>query len=190
MAITYTNLGGTYYKIKEYDSASVILNKALGIFSTQLEPGNNFIVSTRYSLANIYYSQKDFQKALKEYQSILSADTVNFGADHPYVADDYISISNCYREIGELDKSYDFLKKAEAIIEAKFDKSHQKTSHLYNKFGVLFEAQKNFTMAQIYFQESYELANKYLGEEHRNTKTYKKDAERIAAIMKGNIDKL
>jgi serine/threonine protein kinase len=190
IAITYSNLGGTYYKIKKYDSASKILNKAIDIFSTQLKPDNNFIVSTRYSLANIYYSQKEFKKALSEYKSILSADTANFGAEHPYVADDYISISNCYRELNELEEAYDFLKKAEKIVEAKFDESHQKTSNLFNKFGMLYEEQKNYTMAQMYYQESFDLANKYLGDEHRYTKTYKKDVERITKIMKGNIENL
>lgn len=190
IAITLSNLGGTYYKKKNYDSASVILNRAIDIFSTQLKPDNNFIVSTRYSLANIYYSQKEFKKALPEYKSILSADTANFGAEHPYVADDYVSISNCYRELNELDEAYEFLKKAEKIVEAKFDESHQKTSNLYNKFGMLYEAQKNYTMAQMYFQESYNLANKYLGEDHRYTQLYKKDVDRITEIMKGKIESL
>ncbi len=106
------------------------------------------------------------------------------------MADDYISISNCYRELNELGEAYEFLKKAEKIVEAKFDESHQKTSNLYNKFGMLYEAQENYTMAQMYFQESYNLANKYLGEDHRYTKLYKKDVERITEIMKGKIENL
>ncbi|MGM0579529.1 MAG: protein kinase domain-containing protein [Bacteroidota bacterium] len=190
IAITLSNLGGTYYKMENYDSAIVILNRALDIFASQLKPDNNFIVSTRYSLANIYYNQKKFEKALSEYREILSADTVNFGTQHPYVADDYISISNCYRELKQTDKAYDYLKKAEQIIEAKFDESHQKTSYLYNKFGMLFEEQKNYTMAQMYYQESYDLANKYLGEEHRYTQLYKEDLERISQIMKGEVNKM
>jgi serine/threonine-protein kinase len=190
MAITLSNLGGTYYKKKNYDSASIILNRAIEIFSTQLKPDNNFIVSTRYSLANIYFSQREFKKALSEYTSILSVDTVNFGTDHPYVADDYIAISNCYRELNETEKAYEFLKMAEKIVKAKFDESHQKTSNLYNKFGELFEKQKNYTMAQIYYQESYDLANKYLGEEHNYTQIYKKDVQRITEIMKGKINKI
>jgi serine/threonine-protein kinase len=141
-------------------------------------------------LANIYYSQLKFEKALSEYKEILSADTANFGQDHPYVADDYISISNCYRELNETEEAYDFLKKAEQIIDAKFDKSHQKTSYLYNKFGMLYEKQENYTMAQMYFQESYTLANKYLGEEHRYTQLYKEDIDRISEIMRGNINKM
>lgn len=190
VAITLSNLGGTYYKKKNYDSASIILNRAIEIFSTQLKPDNNFIVSTRYSLANIYYNQLKFEKALSEYKEILNADTTNFGIDHPYVADDYISISNCYRELEETDKAYEYLKKAESIIEEKFDESHQKTSYLYNKFGILFEKQENYTMAQMYFQESYNLANKYLGEDHRYTQEYKKDVERISNIMKGDLNKM
>ncbi|WP_375579436.1 serine/threonine-protein kinase [Marivirga tractuosa] len=190
IAITFSNLGGVYYKKKNYDSASIILNRAIDIFSTQLESDNNFIVSTRYSLANIYYNQLKFEKALSEYKEILKADTANFGVMHPYVADDYISISNCYLELDETDKAYEFLKKAEHIIEEKFDESHQKTSYLYNKYGMLFEKQENYTMAQLYFQESYTLANKYLGEDHRYTKIYKEDVERISNIMKGDIDKM
>jgi serine/threonine-protein kinase len=190
LAITLTNLGGTYYKKKNYDSATVILNRAIAIFSKQLEPDNNFIVSARYSLANIYYTQRKFEKALSEYKSILSADTTNFGIEHPYVADDYISLSNCYRELNRTEEAYEFLKKAERIIEAKFDESHQKTSYLYNKFGTLFEKQENYTMAQMYFQESFTLANKYLGEDHRYTQLYKEDVERISKIMKGEIEKM
>ncbi|SMG43053.1 serine/threonine protein kinase [Marivirga sericea] len=190
LAITLSNLGGVYYKKKNYDSASTILNRAIDIFAAQLKPNNNFIVSTRYSLANIYYNQLKFERALSEYKEILAADTANFGPGHPYVADDYISIANCYRELNETDKAYDFLKKAELIIEDKFDESHQKTSYLYNKFGMLFEKQENYTMAQIYFQESFTLANKYLGEEHRYTKLYKEDVERISNIMKADIDKM
>jgi serine/threonine-protein kinase len=190
LAITLSNLGGVYYKKKNYDSASVIFNRAIDIFSTQLKPDNNFIVSTRYSLANVYYNQLKFDKALSEYKEILMADTANFGRNHPYVADDYISMANCYRERNETDKAYDFLKKAERIIEEKFDESHQKTSYLHNKFGMLFEKQENYTMAQIYYQESFTLANKYLGEEHRYTQLYKEDVERISSIMKAGIDKM
>jgi len=190
LAITLSNLGGTYYKKKKYDSASIILNNAIDIFSTQLKPDNNFIVSTRYSLANIYYSQRKFEKALREYKSILSADTTNFGGEHPYVANDYISLSNCFRELGNTNKAYDYLKKAQKIIEEKFDESHQKTSYLYNKFGMLFEKQENYTMAQMYFQESYNLANKYLGEDHRYTKLYKEDVARITKILKAKINKM
>lgn len=131
-----------------------------------------------------------FEKALSEYKEILKVDTVNFGLDHPYVADDYISLSNCYKELNALDKAYEYLKKAENIIEEKFDESHQKTSYLYNKFGELFEKQENYTMAQIYYQESYNLANKYLGKEHRYTQLYKKDVERIAEIMKSSINRM
>lgn len=190
LAITLSNMGGVYYKKKNYDSASIILNRAIEIFSEQLKADNNFIVSTRYSLANIYYNQLKFEKALSEYKEILKADTANFGKEHPYVADDYISISNCYLELDETDRAYEYLKRAESIIEVKFDESHQKTSYLYNKFGVLFEKQENYTMAQMYFQESYTLAQKYLGEDHRYTKSYKDDVERISNIMKGNINKM
>ncbi len=190
LGITLSNLGGVYYKKKNYDSASIILNRAIEIFSKQLKPDNNFIVSTRYSLANIYYTQLKFEKALSEYKEILIADTANFGTEHPYVADDYISISNCYIELDETDKAYEYLKRAKSIIETKFDESHQKTSYLYNKFGILFEKQENYTMAQMYFQESYTLAHKYLGENHRYTKIYKDDVDRISKIMKGDVNKM
>ncbi|WKV13542.1 protein kinase domain-containing protein [Marivirga harenae] len=190
IAITYSNLGGVHYKKKNYDSASSYLNRAIEIFSTQLEPSNNFIISTRYSLANIYYNQRNFQKALFEYQEVLAADTANFGLDHPYIADDYISLSNCYIGLKQMDKAFGLLKKAEGIIEAKFDKSHQKTSYLYNKFGQFYEEQKNYAMAQMYFQESYTLVEQYLGEDHRYTKLYKKDVERITKLMIGKIENL
>jgi len=190
LAITWSNLGGVYYKKKNYDSASVILNRAIDIFSTQLPPDNNFIVSTRYSLANIYYNQRKFENALSEYKSILEADTANFGINHPYVADDYIALSNCFRELGNTDRAYDYLKKAEKIIEAKFDKSHQKMSYLYNKFGMLYEKKKNYTMAQMYYQESFNLAQEYLGDDHSYTQIYKEDVERVTKIMKAQINKM
>jgi len=187
LAITYSNLGGAYYKKEAYDSASKYLNTAITIFSIELEPDNNFIISSRYSLANIYYSQQQFKKAFEEYKLILQADTNNFGSEHPYVADDYISLANCQREMGELNKALKNLKRAEVIINNKFDKSHQKTSYLNNKFGMLYEAMENYTLAQLYYQQSYDLAFQYLGSDHRYTKLYKEDVERVSKIMKASI---
>lgn len=115
--IALTNLGVHYRKLLP-DSALFYYQQALALSP----PGNvSQNIATRYNLANLYYDQKEFNKALKGYNEILEyclAEEINQG-----VASAYSGIAAVYNKMGNPGKAIDFLKTAIAYADSTGDQS-------------------------------------------------------------------
>ncbi len=97
--LIYYNIANAYELREIYDSAEVYYKKAIAIDS-------NFIIS-RSKLANIYFRERKFQKALDENKAIMK---MNPEADVPY-----INMGNYYVMFGDTVTALHYYEKAIAL---------------------------------------------------------------------------
>lgn len=140
----YANLALAYSQKRDYYNAEKVLNNA------KIKYPNNSLIKTttdtvlaehassKYTEANQYFTNNEYQKALSLYLSI-----------EPKSKDVYIAIAACYKGLNNIDKSIEFYKKAFAL--------DSNNSEIAYYIGVLYAEKENWTSAKIYLQNALKL---------------------------------
>ncbi len=152
--VVLNSLGAEYMLVKNYEKANNYLNKAIneninyykgyynrGLlyaqtnrFDKALNDFNKTIELKKYpkayiARANVYYTLKDFPKALADAQEVLKTDPLNIKAN--YV------IATCYDDLNQLDKALNYYNKAIT--------KYTEEPLYFMRRGILFGKQQNFS---------------------------------------------
>ncbi|MFO8165808.1 MAG: tetratricopeptide repeat protein [Desulfatiglandales bacterium] len=113
-SIILNNIGELYFRCFENtDSATKYYNASLRISMNSGDESG--IVSTRVNLGNVYYENKEFEKALKNYKSVLIYDVArqNKAMYSPIL----INIGIAYEKLQQPDSAVLYLNKGLALAE-------------------------------------------------------------------------
>lgn len=161
----YNNLAMAYLHLDKTDSAKYFLNKTFALAEKYNSNSWKSIVSG--SLGNIYFEEKDFQKALKYYK--IQVDNSE-NQEIPMIRlSGYINLSKAYLNL-------DFTRLAQQTIE----KAEDSLNHLSSKF--LGDIQQKEKLKKSHFENRYAYALKT--QDYKSALIYKdslnKISERIA----------
>ena len=140
----YVNLGICYAAQNDYDNALSILNNAKTKFPTNnlvlktLQNVQNDSLSLVLASANESFQNKDYQKAIKQYQDI-----------KPATEDSLIGIAASYQALENFDKAIEYYKKAENIAN--------KNAEIPYYIGYLYSEKQNWHEAETYLKKSLAL---------------------------------
>ncbi len=110
----YANLARVYQGMNEYDSALKYFKK--GLYYLESVDKFNSASIINYHLGNLYFKNKKYSLALKVYKRGLGqANQVN-AKDHTRKL--LSGISDCYFELGDLEKAFDFLRRKGVLSDS------------------------------------------------------------------------
>ena len=140
-------LGKVSGLIGEYKSAISYIEEAISLSSGEGR-GNSF-----FELGKLYSGKGDFENALSSFRKARRAFK---DKQKKYVID--VQIAWVYNQLGKLDSAYRKIKKVMAHLNKKSHEEDYATA--LNIFATLNMSEKNYEVAEKYFQESLELRKK------------------------------
>ena len=125
------------------------------------------------NLANVYYDQGDYEKALEHYRKALVISERVLGTEHPGTAMTYGNMAGVFKHQGAYEKALEYYKKALVIRERFLGTEHPETAITYNNMAIMYNEQGNYEEAKEYHRKALVIRERFLGTEHPETaKTY------------------
>ena len=121
------------------------------------------------NLANVYYVQGDYEKALEYYGKALAIHERVLGSEHPDTASTYNNLAIVYHAQGDYEKALEYYGKALAIRERVLGSEHPDTVSTYNNLAVAYDDQGDYEKALEYHGKALAIRERVLGSEHPDT---------------------
>lgn len=121
-----------YHSLKKYEQALEYANKYIKLYPKE--------VSGYFNRANVYYSQKKWHKAIKDFEKVISIKSKTFERTLSY-----LYLANAYYELKNHQKSFDIICKA--IKENPDNIYYQFRASIFREFNYLEEAKSDIKMA-------------------------------------------
>ena len=121
------------------------------------------------SLANSYYYQGEYDKALPLYGKALKIREEVLGDNHPDTATSYDNLASLYKSKGEYDNALPLYQKALKIEEEVLGENHPDTATGYNNLAELYRNKGEYDKALPLYEKSLKIREDILGENHPDT---------------------
>lgn len=155
-------LGSLYLKKNNQSKALLYFNKSLDITELlQMNLNDPLISKISESLGKIYSSANEYHKADYFFNRSLKIKKVNYGDEHPSVANVYIQLGKLHNKSGDYDKARKYYSDALKIKRKHFGEesneaaeivAHKAESYMSEK--KLSEAENNFLKAMDTFENN------------------------------------
>ena len=131
----------SYSKTNKVPQALAIVNKLIETSKNEIEKGNYFSI-----ISKIYFESSDYKKAIESANNVINQEGI---ADETKVAC-YITLSQSYKNLGQLNKS------AEILLEAseKYPASPEVSAVLYSLAAVYFDTRE--------YEKAGDIFNKFI----------------------------
>jgi serine phosphatase RsbU (regulator of sigma subunit) len=148
----WANLGESYIRVANFDSALYFANRSLvtarnGKFTAIEAAANN-------CTGNVHSNLGNFQKSLESY--FAAADLYEKAGKVTRLGSIYYNISNVYYDLKRFEKAYEYGTKAAEIMEASGEKHH--VVQLHNFLGVLLSEDKQYDKAIWHLERSRDMS--------------------------------
>jgi tetratricopeptide (TPR) repeat protein len=121
------------------------------------------------NLSGVYYSQGNYEEALKYYGKALQIYKKVLEEEHPDIAAIYNNLAVVYYCQGNYEEALKNYGKALEIKEKVLGEEHLDTAATYNNLAGVYGAQRKYDEALRYYTKALEIRKKYLGEEYPDT---------------------
>ncbi len=111
-------------------------------------------------IANVYYAQGAYEKALEYYGKALVISEQGLGLSHPITTATYNNIANVFRAQGGYDKALEYYGKAIAIHERVYGSNYVGTAVLYNNMAFVYYNQGAYEKALKYYEKALAIYEK------------------------------
>ena len=140
------------------------------------------------SLADLYKSQGNYDKAEPPYLEALKIIEKALGKEHPDYANSLNNLALLYKSQGNYAKAEPLLVEALKIIEKALGKEHADYASSLNNLANLYKSQGNYAKAEPLYLEDLRITEKALGKQHPD---YAISLNNLAALYKsqGNYAK-
>jgi tetratricopeptide (TPR) repeat protein len=140
----------------------------LQILESELGPEHPDVAATLNSLAGLYESMGEYEKAFPLYQRALDIREKVLGPQHPDVADSLNSLAGLYESMGEYEKALSLYQRALSIREKVLDSQHLDIALTLNNLSLLYHHMGNYEKALPLNQRALDICEKVLGPQHPN----------------------
>ena len=111
-------------------------------------------------LGNKHFSNKNYDKALDNFEHILDIKKSIYPENHSEIAKVYANIGVVYKRQGQLEHSLTHYKKAIQIYNRNSGIKNRSLGTLYSNMGNIFTLQKNYKKAEGYYNQAINLLSK------------------------------
>jgi tetratricopeptide (TPR) repeat protein len=138
-------------------------------------------------IADKYFQQGDYIKALKWYQKALAIREQFLGAEHPDTASTYSDIALVFDAQGEHAKALEWLQKVLEIAEKVLGKEHPDTAATHHNIAFVHSHQGNDEKALPEFLKAYRIMSHKFGAANPQTKEIRANLENTYNHLNKNI---
>ncbi|ETO06084.1 hypothetical protein RFI_31312, partial [Reticulomyxa filosa] len=149
--------------------------KSLKIRLNKLGPDHPDVATTYENLGSVYKSKREYNKAIKYYETSLKIRVNKLGPDHPDVANLYDDLGNVYKSKGEYDEAIEYHEKLLKILLNKLGPGHSDVASTYNNLGLACNSKGEYDKAIKYYEKKYDEAMEF-GKKALNLKLNKLDS--------------
>lgn len=166
LATTYSQLGESYRRINQLDSASYFLERAKSIFETlDTSPSTDLAkVLTRQADIQSKYGQMD--SALQLYLLADSIITINEGEHSNDRAASINQLAIFYANSGQYIKSHKYFSILKEIDEANLQPGDPNLATTYSNLGIIYEIMGDAKNAETYHAKALKIKTEALGTEN------------------------
>ncbi len=130
-SLVISEIGSTYFNIKNYDSAAIYFEKALTI--------NGKDTLAMHNLSAVYFFKQEYEKSVAQCRSAIALDP-NYGRG-------YRNMGSCYLKMGKYDSAIQVLRIA-AIMDPAINSSYQNLAYSFKLGGNMDSARKYEAIAR------------------------------------------
>lgn len=124
LARSYSNIGLTYYRLKEYSKALSSNEKALEIWRKTLPADHPNLAVSYNNIGLIYEQMNEYSQALSYHEKSLEIRQKTLPSYHPDLAESYNNIGILYDKLGEHSKAISYCEQAVNIGQYSLPSSH------------------------------------------------------------------
>ncbi len=124
LARSYSNIGSTYYRLKEYSKALSYNEKALEIRQKNFPPNHLNLAESYNNIGLIYEKMNEYSKALSFHEKALEIRQKALPSYHPDLAESYSNIGTLYDKMGEHSQAISYCEQAVSIGQHSLPSSH------------------------------------------------------------------
>ena len=147
-------------------------------------------VATNYNnIGVLYYRQKEYAKALENYEKALEIRQTIFPESHPDIANSYFNLGNLFFAQDSLAKAMAYHQKALKMIEISLGPNHPDVATPCLFIGRNYNKQGDPVNALEYFIRAYDVALLSRGKESKSVQRLEDEIEGLYEKVKGNSDK-
>ena len=157
--------GDTLFFSGDYDNALLAYQRALDLREKTLGTDHLQLVQNLYNLATIYEAKNDYISAVKLYKRSQKIAVQKLGQNNPDAQAIQGYISAIFDARGLIGKSKTDAHQYVSLYK-RIDTGHPLLGVALRKLAKLYMQEKNFKRAELYLQESIDVVEKSIGEDH------------------------
>lgn len=166
-------IGIVHQRRSRLDDAMASYQESIHIYRCTLGPDNPARAATTVYIGSIYFSKGNYNEALKCYMEALRLYETSYGQNHPQVGPTMKSIAMIHIKKEEYDEAMEIfqdLLRRKCII---LGSSHPDIAYAHKCIGNIHIKQKELGNALRQYKHAYEIYQRTLGENHKETRAMK-----------------
>jgi len=136
-----------------------------------VQPEELFDAIALDKLAQVYFKQGEYSKALPLVEQALQLREQTVGRQHPDTATSLNNLAYCYHAQGEYDKALPLYEQALQIRKQVLGQQHPSYATSLNNLALLYDSQGEYDKALPLFEQALQIRKQVLGEQHSNYAT-------------------
>lgn len=155
LALLYNNFAAYFYTIYNIDSMSYYINKSVNLYESIFPDNSSQLIDIYNNMAVFYQSTYQYQKANDYIQKAIKIASNYYIQTHPKILNIILNLANNLFYLEEYSKALDYY----IMILPEIEKTNDYSSVLkiYTNIAFLYEAQKNYDKASVYWDKCYEI---------------------------------
>lgn len=165
-ALSYNNIGGSYFEMKDYQKALKYHNKSLEIRIKTLGENHLLVAQTYNNIACNYQEQKKYNNALKNHNKSLTMKLKILGKNHPQLVRTYNNIGSVYSDLEQYEKAFEYYDKALEIYSNTIGENHPDFALICNSVGSVYSDLEQYEKAFEYYDKGLNVISNIFDENH------------------------
>lgn len=166
LAYVYTNMSRIYTFNRSHETAILLLEKALRIFSELMDRGYPLSASQSTSYLNlgiVYYESGDYQKALETLDESLQ---IKLKYNLPETELVYLSLAKTHANMGDIERAGDLFKKSISTMMKQYGDNYYRLAEIYFDYGLFLRLSGDIEGSLLINRRALTLCKSNYGEKH------------------------
>ena len=169
VARDWNNLGSVWRFLGKYKKAIEYYEKALNSDLKTYGPEHPAVAKVWNNLGLTWQSLGKYKKAVEYLEKALNSDLKTYGPEHPAVARDWNNFGEAWEALGKYEKAIENYEQALEINLIIYGQESIKVAIIWNNLGNTWGKIGDYKKAYNYFQMSFNILKKELGDNHSYT---------------------
>ncbi|MBI1224721.1 MAG: tetratricopeptide repeat protein [Bacteroidetes bacterium] len=177
------NLGEVYRLNNDFVNAEILLEKSI-VRDIELYGKDDIVVARRLNnLGLVYEGQGKKEKGCEILEQALEIILKNLDPQNPLVANVQNNLASAYHKLRHHEKAYELSIISLQSNIKNYGRKHYRVGIQHNNIGWILIDMKLWEKAMIAFQNSFEILNETLGDQHSGTLSCKKGLDIVQAQL-------